>query len=90
MKSAYELAMERMERESGPTRKLNDDQKAAIAEIDKKYDAKIAEQRLSSESRMQSATTGLELEQIKADVAKEIASLEERREREKESVWNAG
>lgn len=89
MKSAYELAMERMERESGPSRKLSDSQKAAIAEIDKKYDAKIAEQRLAIEGRMNTASNALEVEQAKMDLAKEISSLEERREHEKEAVWNA-
>ncbi len=90
MKSAYELAMERMERESGPSRKLSDHQKEAIAEIDKKYDAKVAEQRLLGEGRIQSATTAAELEQAKAELAKEVSSLEEKRERDKESIWNAG
>lgn len=42
MKSAYELAMERLEK-SAPTQKLNDDQKARIAEINSLYGSKIAE-----------------------------------------------
>ena len=42
MKSAYELAMERLE-QSAPQKKLTDEQKAQIAEIESKFKAKIAE-----------------------------------------------
>ena len=42
MKSAYELAMERLEKKS-PTKKLTEKQKASIAEINSLYGSKIAE-----------------------------------------------
>jgi len=42
MKSAYELAMERLEKKE-PTKKLSDQQKARIAEINSLYASKIAE-----------------------------------------------
>ena len=42
MKSAYELAMERLEKQS-PTAKLTDDQRAEIAGIESSYKAKVAE-----------------------------------------------
>ena len=42
MKSAYELAMERLEKKA-PTKKLTDKQKAEIAEINSLYGSKIAE-----------------------------------------------
>jgi hypothetical protein len=42
MKSAYELAMERLEKKA-PTKKLTDNQKAQIAEINSLYGSKIAE-----------------------------------------------
>ena len=42
MKSAYELAMERLEKKS-PTKKLTEKQKAHIAEINSLYGSKIAE-----------------------------------------------
>ena len=41
MKSAYELAMERLQK-SAPQVKLSDEQRAQIAEIDNKFEAKIA------------------------------------------------
>ena len=45
MKSAYELAMERLAK-SSPTVKLTDEQKKAIAELESKCVAKIAEREL--------------------------------------------
>ena len=42
MKSAYELAMERLEKKA-PTKKLTESQKARIAEINSLYGSKIAE-----------------------------------------------
>ncbi|MEY2599828.1 MAG: hypothetical protein RLZZ142_2087, partial [Verrucomicrobiota bacterium] len=45
MKSAYELAMERLEKQS-PTSKLSENQKAQIAEIDSIAKAKLAEKEL--------------------------------------------
>lgn len=89
MKTAYELAMERLEKTSGPTRKLSDEQKAQIAEIEKLYEAKTAELKLSFESRMQTAQSREEWDAMQAELAGKIASLEEQRENEKEKVWNA-
>ncbi len=45
MKTAYELAMERLGKTS-PTVKLSDEQKQEIAELESKYTAKIAEREL--------------------------------------------
>ncbi len=89
MKTAYELAMERLEKASGPTRKLSNAQKARIAEIEKIYDAKIAETKLASESEMLSADSMEALNKFRQGLADAIASIEERREKEKEAVWNA-
>jgi hypothetical protein len=45
MKSAYELAMERLERQA-PTRQLSEKQKSEIAEIESTYRARLAEREL--------------------------------------------
>jgi hypothetical protein len=45
MKSAYELAMERLNKDS-PTVKLTGEQKKQMAELDSKYAAKIAEREI--------------------------------------------
>jgi len=89
MKSAYELAMERLEKASGPTKKLSGAQKARIAEIEKTYEAKIAETKLAYEPRMLGADSVEELDRLKRELADTIVELEGRREKEKEAVWNA-
>jgi len=61
MKSAYELAMERLEK-SAPTQKLTEDQKARIAELNSLYGSKIAEK----ETFLQGE---IEKEKLKGDVA---------------------
>lgn len=87
MKSAYELAMERLNQTSGPERKLTDEQKAALAELDRKYDARLAEVRMNGASRLKSAASYEELQTMQEQHALEIRSIEEKRDREKEAVW---
>ena len=55
MKSAYELAMERLNKTS-PTVKLTADQKKQIAELDSKYAAKIAEREIALKGDIDKAT----------------------------------
>ena len=54
MKSAYELAMERLQKES-PTRTLTAEQKAAIAEVESLFRAKLAERELFLKGKMAEA-----------------------------------
>jgi hypothetical protein len=89
VKSAYELAMERLEKESGPSRKLSGKQKAEIATIEKKYEAKIAETRLSYDARMGGAPDFEALNALKMEMAGKVAALEEQRDAEKDRLWNA-
>jgi hypothetical protein len=56
MKSAYELAMSRLE-QSAPSRVLTEEQKATIREIDSEYDAKVAERKIFLESEIAEETT---------------------------------
>ena len=51
MKSAYELAMERLNK-SSPTVKLTDAQKKKLAELDSRYAAKIAEREIALKDEM--------------------------------------
>lgn len=88
MKTAYELAMERLEKDTGATRKLSDEQRTRIADIEKKYDAKIAEVRLRSDSKLGVAKTVEELEAARTECAEEVARLESQRDSEKDRVWN--
>ena len=89
MKSSYEIAMARLEKESGPARKLTGGQKDRIAAIDKRYAAKIAEQKLGAESSIAAAKTIEEVEQARANLANDIRNLEQKRDQEKEAVWNS-
>ena len=86
MKSAYELAMGRLE-ESAPSRPLTDEQKAAIAEIDSEFDAKVAERRIFLESEIaKSLGDPHAIDSLRKQLSGELASIEEKRERRKESI----
>jgi hypothetical protein len=90
MKTAYELAMERLEKESPRLQKpLTDDQKKRLAEIDEQYQAKIAERRILSEKQvMDLLREGKQEEAGKAreQFIEEMRKLEEEKESEKEKV----
>ncbi|GAB5562167.1 MAG: hypothetical protein SynsKO_38140 [Synoicihabitans sp.] len=90
MKSAYELAMERLE-ESDPTanRPLTEEQKAKLGEIDQVYQGKIAEREIFLQQKLDEALADQNLEeseQIRAQITSERARLEEEREDEKDRV----
>jgi septin family protein len=63
MKSAYELAMERLNK-SSPTVKLTAQQKKAIAELESKCAAKIAERELFLKGEVAKAIDKGELQEI--------------------------
>jgi hypothetical protein len=54
MKSAYELAMERLNKIS-PTVKLTDDQKRRIAELEAEYKAKLADREIAMRNKIEQA-----------------------------------
>jgi len=86
MKSAYELAMSRLE-QSAPSRVLTEEQKAAIQEIDSEYDAKVAERKIFLESEIvKSHGDPLAADSLRKQLASELASIEEKREKRKEEI----
>jgi hypothetical protein len=88
MKSAYQLAMERLEKQA-PTVKLTESQRAQIAEIDSLYKSKTAEKELllSGEIRReQSAGKFAEVEKLQQQLASELRRLSEECETKKEKV----
>jgi hypothetical protein len=86
MKSAFELAMSRLEKES-PTQKLTDDQKLRLAEIDVEITAKIAERKVFLEGEIVKAAGDPTSEaQLRKQLAMEIARLEEKREDKKKKI----
>jgi hypothetical protein len=88
MKSAYELAMARLEAED-PGVLLTADQKARIAEIEAKCKADIAAKELLLQGEIAKANASGstdEIVQIRRQLADEIRRFEEKRDREKEAV----
>ena len=85
MKSAYELAMERLEKQS-PAAKLTDEQRAALAEIDQTYKAKIAEREVFLQSLVQKAAASgdlMEVENVRLQLSREVRRLQEECETKK-------
>lgn len=88
MKSAYELAMGRLEK-NAPTKKLSDAQKARLAGVDSEIQAKIAERKVFLEGEIaKAAGDPATQEQLQSQLAMDIARLEEKREEKKEKIRN--
>ena len=88
MKSAYELAMERLEKES-PQESLTEEKKELISEIEKKYSAKIAEREVFLRSKIEESLSEGQIQdaqQIEEELNRELKSLRMRCESEKEKV----
>ena len=88
MKSAYELAMERLEK-TQPSVALNEDQKKQLADIDSTYRAKIAERELVLRDQIRKAQTAGNLEDVEKlekQLTSEIARLREDCEAKKEKL----
>ncbi len=90
MKSAYELAMERLDKSDPSSQKtLNDDQKARLAEIDLVFKGKLAEREIFLQQKLDSALAAgnaEEADQMREQISSEKARLEEEREAEKDRV----
>ena len=85
MKSAYELAMERLQKDA-PTVALTDEQKAQIGEVDSTFKARIAERELFLKGEIAKAQqTGNveELDSLQKQLVQEIRRLQEDSEAKK-------
>ena len=88
MKSAYELAMERLNK-SGPTVKLTDAQKQALAELDAKYVAMIAGREIALQgeiARVSAAGDTEKAETLREQLANERKKLQAELDEKKERV----
>ena len=88
MKSAYELAMERLEKAS-PSISLTEDQKREVAELDSVYRAKIAEREVFLKDQIRKAQIAGNLEEgqsIEKQLASEMRRLQEECETKKEKL----
>ena len=91
MKSAYELAMERLNK-SSPTVKLTAAQKKQLAELDSKYRAKTAEREIALHEEITKAAAAGDaekFEQSKKQLAHERARIQAELEEKKEAVRQA-
>jgi len=90
MKSSYELAMERLNQEdpSGST-PLSEDKKAALEEVDRKYEAKVAEREVFLEQKIKAARLSGNREdeqQLQRQLSDERSRLNEERDSAKERI----
>jgi hypothetical protein len=86
MKSAYELAMERLQK-SAPSATLTDEQKAQLAEIESTYQAKIAEKEVFLKDQIVKASVAGDsgaVEELQRQLVSEIRRLRDDCETKKE------
>jgi hypothetical protein len=91
MKSAYELAMERLAK-TQPTVKLTDEQKKELAELDSKYAAKIAEREIFLKGQLQKAAEkgdAEEYHQIEEQLVRDRKAFQAELEEKKDKIRNA-
>lgn len=90
MKSAYELAMERLAKsDPSASAPLTPEKRSRLAEIDRVYKGKLAEREIFLKQQLEQAFADQkfeEAEKIKQQMASERARLDEEREAEKERV----
>lgn len=92
MKSAYELAMERLNKTS-PTVKLSDEQKKEIAELESKAAAKIAERELFIKGEIAKVVDKgdyEEIEQLEKQLVSDRKSIQADLEEKKAKVRGEG
>jgi hypothetical protein len=84
-KSAFELAMERLrqkDREEGVVeRPLSDEQKAAIADVRKVYEAKVAEREILHRDALRKAQSSEEVTKLNAELTQDLGRLARDRDR---------
>lgn len=92
MKSAYELAMERLNKAS-PTVKMSERQKKKLAELDAKYAAKIAEREIFVKGELARAVDKgdyEELDKIEKQLVSDRKTFQAELEEKKEKIRGKG
>jgi hypothetical protein len=88
VKSAYELAMERLQKGS-PSVTLTAEQKVQLAEVDSSFNAKIAERKIFLSDQIKKAAGAGKLDEVESlekQLAAEMRRLEEDCENKKEKL----
>ncbi len=91
MKSAYELAMERLG--GDPVTKLSEEQREELAVIENKFKAKLAEREVFLQGLITKAMESAnyqEIGELESQLVREKAQLEREMEESKEKVRKAG
>jgi len=89
VKSAYELAMERLRKGEPDAPRLSDEQRKALAEVDARYRAKIAEREIMAQEEILKAEAAGKPEaavQARERLQEEVSRLEAERESVKERI----
>jgi hypothetical protein len=90
MKSAYELAMERLSKsDPAASRPVTPEQRARLAEVDRLYQGKLAEREIFLKQQLEQALAARnaeEVDKIRKQISSEKARLEEERESEKDRI----
>jgi len=92
MKSAYELAMERLNK-AAPSVRLTDEQKKELAELDSLYASKIAQREIFLNGELAKAKAGGEFDaigQLEKQLISERKTLQGELEEKKEKVRQTG
>jgi len=92
MKSAYELAMERLNKNS-PTVKISDQQKKELAELDSQYAAKLADREILLKGELAKAAANVDFEavvQLEKQLISDRKRLQAELEEKKEAVRQRG
>ena len=93
LKSAFDLAMERLEGKGGKLAALSDEQKKAIAEIDRQARAKVAEIEILMDKRLAEARAKSdpeEIQKLEQEKTAALAKVRERAESDKEKARGDG
>ena len=88
MKTAFELAMERLSK-NAPTVKLSEETKKQLAEVDSIYAAKLAQRELLVNTELSKAMASGEfetLEQLQKQLVSDRKTLEAEKEEKKEQI----
>lgn len=83
MKSAYELAMERL---GGESKELTEEQKSALADIDSRMKAKTAETEIMFDQQLEAEVDPAKAGFIQQTRQQQIAKIKDEAEAEKEQV----
>jgi hypothetical protein len=93
IKSALELAMERMEKKGGSVPVLSAEQKEALSRVDREFQAKIAEEEILTGQQVAEARAQGDVEgaaQLEERKAGEIGRLRRRAEKERKAIRQGG